>query len=38
MNLRELCYKANFVNKNGIIFNDDCMNILPEIGGVIQSL
>ena len=38
MTLSELYSKADFVNKNGIIFNDDCMNILPEIGGNSISL
>lgn len=32
MNLHELCSRADFINKNGIILNDDCMNILPNIG------
>ena len=32
MNLHELCGEANFVTKDGIIFNDDCMNVLSKIG------
>ena len=32
MNLHELCTKADFVTKDGIIFNDDCMNVLSKIG------
>lgn len=31
MNLHELCGEANFVTKDGIIFNDDCMNVLSNI-------
>ena len=32
MSLHELCGEANFVTKDGIIFNDDCMNVLSKIG------
>lgn len=32
MNLHELCGEANFVAKDGIIFNDDYINVLSKIG------
>lgn len=31
MNLHELCGEADFVTKDGIIFNDDCINVLSNI-------
>lgn len=33
MELNELYQNANFTNENGMLFNNDCMQILTELGG-----